>query len=735
MMTRSLLRRTIVLAAGAAVFAPGAIARADAAGTTPAKPNIIVIMSDDMGYSDIGAYGGEIRTPNLDALAKDGVRFTQFYNTARCCPSRAALLTGLYPHRAGIGYMLQNTPHPGYSTNLSSETVTMAEALKPAGYRTYAVGKWHVTHSNKEDYAFAHWPLQRGFEKYYGIIGGSASFFDPATLARGNELISSRNDPEYKPDNYYITDAFTDNTIKFIDEHQKESPDKPFFVYLTYTAAHWPLHAPEEDIARYKGHFDAGYEALRQARFERVKELGLIPKDFEWSPTVGDWSEVEDKAWDLRQMETYAAMVTSMDTGIGKIVDKLKAENLLDNTLILYMQDNGGCAEEIGRNEVVTGEKTYPPMKPEELQKHQQPVQTRDGRAVRRGPGVMAGTEDTYMGYGEKWANVSNTPFTLYKHWVHEGGISTPLIAHWPKGIPQALKNQFVREPGHLVDIMATVIDVADASYPANIRGLKTPPLAGKSLLPLLQEKEFERGGPIYWEHEGNRALREGDWKIVTRGSGPWELYDIAKDRGEQHNLADKHPEKVKELVAKWDKWAAENQVLPLDGWQQGSRRAPHRNKQLVFDLKQGDELKDDKRPELMGRAIRVDANIAEWGNRGVVVSQGGIRQGFSVYSDGGKAAFAIRRAGKLTVLKTEEPLEEGKPAKLVARLRANGIMTLRVNGDEPLRAEVEGGLLPDTPIDGLTVGNDPGGPVAEYSGSTKFNGKIDNVKLRLVQH
>ncbi len=531
------------------------------------RPNILVILSDDIGFSDIGCFGGEIETPNLDALAKNGLRFTQFYNAARCCPTRASLLTGLYPHQAGVGHMIRPVNQPGYRGDLSRQAVTLAEVLRTAGYRTYMAGKWHVSKSHDPREGIANWPVQRGFEQFYGTIRGFGSFYDPDTLCRQNTFITPENDPEYKPAQYYYTDAISDYAVKFLqaDAGKKE----PFFLYVAYTAAHWPLHALEKDIAKYKGKFDGGYDALRRARVEKMKQLGLVNPEWSITPTIGNWDAVSNKAWEARCMEVYAAMTDSMDQGIGRIVAQLKKDGRLDNTLIFYLQDNGACAETMGRQL----QKNPPPanlkaMGPNELQrKSGPPMQTRDGRWVKTGPAVMAGPADSYVGYGEAWANVSNTPFREYKHWVHEGGISTPLIVHWPKGIPGSRAGKLETQPAHLIDIMATCLDVSGAEYPKEFNGETIKPVEGVSLKPAFQGKSLSRKNPLYWEHESNRAIRDGKWKLVAMEDSPWELYDMEKDRTEMNNLASQHPEKVRELSAAWEAWARRADVLPLGAW------------------------------------------------------------------------------------------------------------------------------------------------------------------------
>ncbi len=522
------------------------------AGHAKDLPNIMVIMADDVGYSDIGCYGSEISTPNLDQLAANGVRFTQFYNTARCCPSRAALMTGVYPHQAGVGHMLGNTPHPGYKNKLSTDTVTMAEVLKDAGYRTYMTGKWHLSHPATADAPKDGWPMQRGFEKFYGTIMGGGNYYYPLALCRGNKFISADNDPGYKPEFFYYTDAITDNSITFLDEHTKESSDKPFFMYIAYTAAHWPLHAPEDEIRKYDGKYDAGYDAVRHARFDKMKKLGIVENDLQWSPTEGDWKTVDHKDRETAKMETYAAMVTRMDKGIGEIVEALKSAGQLENTIIMFMQDNGACAEEVG---------------PKTAKKYM----TKTADSVKPGVSANPGGPNTFTAYGENWANVSNTPFRRYKHWVHEGGISTPLIFHWPKGMRPEMKNGLVRDPGHLIDVMATAIDAAETTYPEKYNGNRIAPLAGESLLPLVHGEDFNRQAPIYWEHEGNRAVRDGKWKLVAVRDGQWELYDMSSDRAEMNNLADAHPGKVQTLASKWQDWALKNDVLKAEGQAPGS--------------------------------------------------------------------------------------------------------------------------------------------------------------------
>lgn len=529
-------RREFLGAASTAVAAFGQKA-------SKARPNIIMMMADDMGFSDLGCYGSEIRTPNIDALAKRGVRFTQFYNTARCCPTRASLLTGLYPHQTGVGHMVDNPkPMPGYTGDLNRECVTIAEVLKAAGYQTMMSGKWHVTPLSSE--SKHNWPLQRGFDKYYGIIHGASNFFTPFTLVRDNEPIEKDNA------DYYLTDALSENAARYIDEAARRS--EPFFLYLAYTSPHWPLHAPEEDIERYKGKYREGWDALRSARHRRMIETGIVDRRWEKTPRdelVPAWEDAKDKEWQERRMEVYAAQIDRMDQGVGRVLEALQRSGREDNTLVLFLADNGGCAEELGT----------------QANAPHYPKQTGDGRPVQIGnvPGLMPGPETTFQSYGVGWANASNTPFRRYKHWVHEGGISSPLIARWPNEIKK--QGAISREPGHLIDLMATCADVAGASYPRSWKGQAITPLEGRSLRPAFDLKPVGRKTPLFWEHEGNRALRQDQWKLVSRFPGDWELYDLEADRTELHNLAAKHPDRVARMAAEYDAWAKRAHVEPWD--------------------------------------------------------------------------------------------------------------------------------------------------------------------------
>lgn len=492
------------------------------------RPNIIVILADDLGYSDIGCYGSEIKTPNLDQLAAKGAKFTQFYNAARCCPSRASLLTGMYPHQAGMGEMIirnvQNrSPETPYQGWLSRQTVTIAEVLKSAGYQTYMSGKWHVG-ENRPD-----WPLQRGFDQYFGLISGANSYYE---LLSGR-LILEGNEPYKIPENFYMTDAISDKAVSYLDLNHRS--DKPFFMYVAYTAPHWPLHAPADEIAKYRGKYLVGWDKLRQERYAKQQKMGLLPKNVALSPRAEDipaWENAQNKdEWDLR-MATYAAMVTRMDAGIGKIVAKLKANGQFDNTLIVFLADNGACAEVIdGRAKKDLGDEAYLAS----LSK-------------------STGEKGTYKAYGKEWAALGNTPFRLYKQYTHEGGIATPMIVHYPKMIKKPFQTNQV---GHIMDIMPTCLELANVSFPTAFNNNIIKPLEGTSLVPILQHKNRTPHAVIGWEHFGCRAIRQGNWKLVWANTiEKWELYNLEKDRSELNDLSKKMPTKLSEMIALYDQWA-----------------------------------------------------------------------------------------------------------------------------------------------------------------------------------
>jgi arylsulfatase len=528
----------------------------------PSKPNILVILADDMGYSDMGCYGGEIETPNLDQLAQNGIRFSHFYNAGRSCPTRASLLTGLYPHQAGIGRMTFDDNLPGYRGTMTHNGVTIAEVLQDAGYQTGMVGKWHVAETplrpdqrqwlahqvQHEEFApIENYPTRRGFQDFYGTIYGVVDYFDPFSLVNGETPVTS------VPEGYYSTVALADSASAYISRYAQS--EKPFFLYLSFHSPHWPLHALPEDIAKYENTYKAGWEALRNARYERIKQKGIFsdttgllsPRQF-----ADRWSENPDSAWDAHAMAVHAAMVHRMDIEIGKVIRTLEKSGELDNTLILFLVDNG-CSNESPQL-FTAGE-------------NDRPAELRNGAPViyPKNKETLPGAQNVWAGIGAKWANVANTPFRFWKAVMHEGGICTPAIAYWPAGL-KAKKGSVSGEPCHVVDIMATCIDVADAKYPSTYNEHDIIPLEGVSFLPVLQAGKCDkRHEVIGFEHFREKALISHDkWKIVQRPrKNVWELYDLNTDRTELHDLSGQYPEKLATLTAEYEAWAKRCMVMP----------------------------------------------------------------------------------------------------------------------------------------------------------------------------
>lgn len=511
------------------------------------RPNVVVIMLDDLGYSDFGSYGGEIRTPNIDQLADHGLRFTEFYNAARCCPTRAALLTGQYPHRVGLA---RN------GRSITRDGLTMAEALQQAGYQTAMSGKWHLTalnpldtreqqlawlnHQLEPDRPFGPrdtYPASRGFQRFYGTIFGVVDFFDPWSLVEGMDPVADVDD------DYYVTDATSDKASAYIRKMAEH--ENPFFLYVAYHAPHWPLHARPEDIARYDGVYDDGWAALRQRRFERQLEMGLFDRsDTPLPPVQGPderWEQLSeaDREHMANLMEVHAAMVDRVDQGVGQIVETLKQTGRFENTVILVLADNGASPERY--------------LDPG----YDRPSETRSGEPIQyRGRFDAPGSEQTWGYIGRRWSSAVNTPFRYWKAESYKGGMQTPLIVHWPAGLktePGALTDQ----RGHVIDIMPTVLQLADAEYPAEFDGRPLHPMDGKSLLPILQGESRRGHETLYFEHEGHKGVVRDQWKLnQLRGGNTWRLYNLAEDRTETTDVAAEHPDVVETLKRDWRRWA-----------------------------------------------------------------------------------------------------------------------------------------------------------------------------------
>ena len=532
------------------------------------KPNFVVVLADDMGFSDLGCYGGEAQTPNIDTLAAAGLRYTQMYNSARCCPSRAALLTGLHPHQAGIGWMTfgglgSSTPpgtwesmieqSGGYQGFLDESCVTIGEVLQSAGYRTFLSGKWHVGGDVKPEDAHLFdparpgppvSPLERGFDQNLGHSRWHGEFYNPRILMDGFNIVDVR-DPDF-----YLTDAITDHAVGMID--RAAADETPFFLYLAYTAPHWPLHALEEDIARYEGIYRVGWDRVRAERHERLHDAGLLNPQWQISARDPDsyaFADARFPDWEARRMAVYAAQIDRLDQGVGRIMNCLAAHGQLEDTVVMLCSDNGGCSEFLSEEAVPEGTGRYTGA-------------AWNGRSVRVGnvPELAAGGPETFMSYDLPWANASNSPFRRYKSWVHEGGISTPLIVHWPRGI----ENAGIRtSPIHLIDVLPTLADVAGIPVPNQRNGIQVHPVEGESFVSSFNRNDWQRSRPLWFEHEGNRAIRDESWKLVSRHPGKWELYNIDDDRTETNDLADNEPTRVKQIGTGWDATANRVGVKP----------------------------------------------------------------------------------------------------------------------------------------------------------------------------
>ena len=504
------------------------------------QPDIVVIMADDAGYSDFGCYGGEIETPALDKLAANGLRFSQFYNTGRCCPSRAALLTGVYQHQAGMGHMTKDRGLPSYSGTILPNVPTLAERLRQGGYRTMMTGKWHLGTEPKQS------PIARGFDRFYGtrnfidsyftVLEHCPVFLDDKIVLPGTETPVNHLHPDQE---WYTTDVFTDYALHFMDEAFKKHSNQPIFLYIAHNAPHFPLHAREEDTKKYRGRFrDTGWDKLRQQRYERMIELGLIKKEWALSPAdVPKWDTYDAKLRDELdlKMALYSAIIDRMDQNIGRVIEKLRTAGRLDNTLFLFMVDNG-----------VPGTGVH------------------DWRGLFAKNGRHPETRvDNYSEWGRRggwssssgrgWANLSNAPFRMYKRYTHEGGVATPLIVHWPDGLKD--QNKLRHSPGHIIDIAPTCLNAA---------GLSTKGMEGQTLLPVFT-KDSTQPRTLFWEHEGNRAVRQGDYKLVAQHNTPWELYNMRKDRNELHDLSRSMPQKAAELKKLYEAWAHRVGAKPWD--------------------------------------------------------------------------------------------------------------------------------------------------------------------------
>ncbi len=665
------LRRT-----GPAAQAKALPAKVDQIGAGAKKPNVLIILADDLGWSDIGCYGSEVQTPNIDALAAGGLRFTEFYNAARCSPSRASLLTGLDSHEVGV---------PLLATPLNDRCVTLAEALKPAGYSTYMVGKWHLSEQVT--------PTMRGFDEFYGMLGGFNSYWQEHPYY--TRLPADHPKHDYPADDFYSTNAFGDYALDFMNEGREAG--KPWFLYLAFQAAHFPLGAPEAVIGKYEAMYRTkGWDAIRAERLARQKKLGLVPESLALTPrsvvpanfinTRTGWADKQNPAWNTlsperqgdlaRRMAVYAAAIDVMDQNIGRVVAHLKETGEWNNTVIFFLSDNGACAE-------------WDPYGFDKLDSPLNILHT--GADLKK-----VGGPDSYVSYGSGWANVGNTPWRLYKHYEQEGGIRTPMIVHWPDGL-KTRPGATTAQVGSVVDFMPTVLQLCGATYPETHNDTDILPLEGESLVPMFTGQTLPPR-TLYQEHEGNRMMRQDHWKLVALADKPWELYDLARDPTEMHDLAGTDPARVKTMAADWEVWAGRSHVTPLPS------------------------------PQVAGQTLDIRCDVTPRSGDGVVLAQGGRQRGYALYLKAGKAVFGVREADTLYTAAAPEALPKGRVA-LQARLAKDGAMTLSINGKVVAQGKAPG-VITQEPQDALSIGEDAQSAVGDYDAPNPLKGRVENIKI-----
>jgi len=665
------------------------------------RPNVLLILADDLGFSDLSCYGGEIPTPNLDRLANGGAKFSSFYTSARCCPSRASLMTGIHPHQAGIGSFTHAKQPPGkglaYKGTLLPSCATLAEILLDEGYSTWMVGKWHMAQPG---------PIGRGFQNYYGyknFLAHSEDQWTPSNYVRLPE--STKPELPVKND-FYVTDVFTDYSLEFLKQARAQK-DKPWFLYLAHSSPHFPIQAPKESIDRHVETYRKGWDVLRAGRFERQKKLGLVRPDSTLPPLSEvpvdrddiangfsgkknpKWNDLPaDRREDLaRRMATFAAMVEHIDQGIGRIIDDLEENGELDNTIIAFLSDNGACYEwgpfgfdgrsRLGKTTLHSGEQL-----------------------------ADIGQSGTHSSYGSGWANLGNTPLSMYKHFCHEGGIASPLILHWPKGI--AKKEGYVKTPSHLVDIVPTILKATGAKYPSERNGHKITPVEGTALLPAIENPRAIPERVLAFEHQEARGLRKGDWKLVWGKRQPdkitWELYNLAEDRSEQTNVAQNYATIKDQLVEDWNTWAkrvhASPHLMPEPGY---VKKSP-----------------GPKSPQIANRPITITATVEGHDLNGVVLAQGGKEHGYSLHFINGISSIDVRINGEVTRLSADNKIS-GK-IDLKASLTASKLTLTAMGRTFETKSP---GLIPVQPKDNLSIGRDERTSAGNYEIPNPFNGKI----------
>ena len=664
--------------------------------TAAERPNFVVILVDDMGYSDPQCFGGEIETPNLNSLAENGIRFSQFYNCARCCPTRASLLTGSYPHRVGLG---RN------GRTMDPDAPTVAELLKASGYRTAMTGKWHLSelatttpeqdrigwmnHQVELGIPFADprsYPRKRGFDHYYGVIWGVVDFFDPFSLVHDDQPVAD------VADDYYLTDAITDYSVQYI-EHFEKTDDEPFFMYVAYTAPHWPLHAKPEVIAKYDGKFDAGWDQLKTDRFARQRKMKLFP-NAEIDPVIDrgmSWAELsdEEREYQAKKFEVHAAMVDSVDQGIGRIIDALKVSGEYDNTVIFFLSDNGASPE-------IPGYAGY-----------DRNGETRDGKTAHRERELKLpenrnklGSAESYTGLGPAWANAANSPLKYWKKESYEGGCRTPFIVHWPAGL-KAAGGQITKNLGHVMDIAPTCLELAGVGPDS------TFPMDGVSMAGFFQGEPASNERLLFFEHMGGRAARHRQWKISALAGKPWELYHVERDPAETTNLIEEQPHRFEELKYRWEDWLAQ---MPQSG--------PQQRTSLTAEV-----------DNIARQPVQMTCEILALEKNGVLVAQGGSQQGVSLHIKDRKVTFSVRINGKLTEV-TSPKIELKGPIAIQALLGEGGKLQLSINGATVATGNSES-YIPVQPQDGLSINDDSQSNVGNYGDDFNYAGEVRKVKVR----
>ncbi|MGW8375138.1 arylsulfatase [Streptomyces sp. ODS28] len=718
----------------------------------PGSPNIVVVYLDDMGFGDVGPFGSEVPTPVLDRVAERGVRLTNYHTQPLCSPARAALLTGCNPHRVGYAMVANADPgFPGYGMEIADDLPTLAETLRGAGYATYAVGKWHLARDSSSHAAAdrANWPLQKGFDQYYGVLEGLTNLFHPHQLVRDNSPL----DIDEFPDGYYYTDDLTDQAIGMIKSLRAHDADKPFFLYLAHNAVHAPLQARPEDIARHRGRYDAGWDALREERFAAQKRAGLFPQDTELPPRnaeygldVPAWEDLDEEERRLyaRYMEVYAAMVDNVDQNLGRLLDTLSALGELDNTIVVFSADNGGSGE--GGAE---GSRSYfsrfahHPALPGDWEPD-----------VARDPELIGGPR-SLVHYPRGWAMASNTPFRLYKRHTYAGGVRVPFVLSWPAGLPRDTGrggDDGIREQyQYVTDVAPTLLELAGVERPATLGGRPVQEQDGVSFARVLADPDApSTHGEQYCEMTGNRSYYRDGHKIVTLhrpgdpyDDGEWALYDIRTDPTEIHDLSGERPELVAELAAAWEKAAWRNGVFPLPDTSGAlARRGPGEEglSRPVTLLPGTPELERYRSSRLIAfRSFTVEAELGPYraGEEGVLVSHGDQGGGYGLYVEDGRLHFAYNAYGALHETDAG-PLAPGDRLIRLTATAEHGLrwrFTLTVDGTERARTGPVHQLIGMAPFQGISIGIDRKSPVSwplyERHGTHPWTGTLRAVTYR----